>query len=167
VLVHFQIFDSNNTNKHWDVNLTNDPLITAFDPADIVYLSSESPNELASIDANCVYVIGGLVDHNQHKGVCLRAAESAGIRHARLPIDRYVAMKTRKVLTVNQVFEILLRFSEVNDWKRAFFAAIPKRKGVVDRDDDDDCDDPDSSSNHNNDDDRDESERPVDAPPII
>lgn len=37
-------------------------------------------------------------------------------------------MPSRKVLTVNQVVDIMLRWLETRDWAAAFDAAIPKRK---------------------------------------
>lgn len=37
-------------------------------------------------------------------------------------------MPSRKVLTVNQVFDILLEWVEHRDWEKAFYAVIPKRK---------------------------------------
>lgn len=53
----------------------------------------------------------------------------SGIRTARLPIGRYVAsLPTRKVLTVNQVFEIMLKWVETKSWEDAFYEIIPKRK---------------------------------------
>lgn len=53
----------------------------------------------------------------------------SGIRTARLPIGRYLAsLPTRKVLTVNQVFEILVKYVESKDWEQALYSVIPKRK---------------------------------------
>lgn len=52
---------------------------------------------LSELDDTKVYVIGGLVDHNSHKGLCYNLAVRKGYGHARLPIDEFVEMKTRKV----------------------------------------------------------------------
>ncbi|KAG7097388.1 hypothetical protein E1B28_004738 [Marasmius oreades] len=95
----------------------------------VVYLTADSDEELAELNSEEIYIIGGIVDHNRYKNLCLNRAKEAGIRTARLPIGRYVAsLPTRKVLTVNQVFEIMLKWVETKNWEDAFYSIIPKRK---------------------------------------
>jgi tRNA (guanine9-N1)-methyltransferase len=96
-----------------------------------VYLTSDSPNEIQTLDPQKVYIIGGLVDHNRLKGITFQKAQTEGIATARLPIDHFFVMKTRKVLTVNQVLEILLAYaSGSHNWEEALLNVIPKRKGA-------------------------------------
>lgn len=47
--------------------------------------------------ARQVYVIGGIVDRNRHKGICLARAQAAGVGHARLPILKHVTLSTSAV----------------------------------------------------------------------
>ncbi|KAG2155096.1 guanine-1-methyltransferase-domain-containing protein [Suillus bovinus] len=97
--------------------------------ASVVYLTADSEEELTELKEGEIYVIGGICDHNRYKNLCLDKAKTSFIRHARLPIGRYIAsLTTRKVLTVNQVFEILLKWVETRDWEQAFWSVIPKRK---------------------------------------
>ena len=75
------------------------------------------------------------MDHNHHKGLCHVEATKLGIRTARLPIDEFINMKTRKVLAVNHVYEILAHVSQGKSWKEAFLEVLPSRKeatGLVD-----------------------------------
>jgi hypothetical protein len=44
-----------------------------------------------------VYVIGGIVDRNRHKRICLERAEKAGVAHARLPIQKHLQLSTSAV----------------------------------------------------------------------
>ncbi|KAJ6515396.1 guanine-1-methyltransferase-domain-containing protein [Mycena sanguinolenta] len=102
------------------------------DPAvkqSIVYLTADSDEELTELKPDETYVIGGICDHNRLKNECLNKAQASGIRTARLPIGTYLAdLRTRKVLTVNQAFEILVHWVDTRDWESAFHAVIPKRK---------------------------------------
>lgn len=98
---------------------------------DLIYLTSDSPNVLSELDASKAYVIGGLVDHNHHKGLTYENALKLEIAHAQLPLGNYVKMNSRKVLTVNHVFEIILAYLEKQDWDKAFFTILPQRKGAV------------------------------------
>ncbi|XP_018549363.1 RNA (guanine-9-)-methyltransferase domain-containing protein 2 isoform X1 [Lates calcarifer] len=98
---------------------------------DLVYLTSDSPNVLEELDQKKAYVIGGLVDHNHHKGITFEKAKELGINHAQLPLSSFVKMNSRKVLAVNHVFEIILAYLEKGSWQEAFFTILPQRKGAV------------------------------------
>merc|ERR1719367_1991763 len=102
------------------------------DPKQIVYLTSESENILEKFDPSSVYVIGGLVDHNNHKGICHRLALEKGVSHARFPIQEAgIEMKTRQVLTIDHVFKIIAAVaSEGKSWKEALMETLPNRKGA-------------------------------------
>ncbi|XP_065342200.1 tRNA methyltransferase 10 homolog A [Cloeon dipterum] len=121
--------------QNWDVKITDKRYNEMFAKEKIVYLSSESENVLEKLEEDKVYVIGGLVDHNAHKGLCHNLAVQNGINHAQLPIGEYLHMKSRKVLTIDHVFEILLEVSAGASWKDAFLKIIPKRKGVEEKND--------------------------------
>lgn len=63
------------------------------------------------------------------QNLCFNKSKESGIRAARLPIGTYLSeLKTRKVLTVNQTFEILLKWVETRDWEQALYSVIPPRK---------------------------------------
>ena len=63
-------------------------------------------------------------------GLCHKVAIQAGIRHGRLPLDKFLQMKARKVLTIDHVFEIVLRISEGKTWQEAFLQVLPERKNA-------------------------------------
>ncbi|KOC60196.1 RNA (guanine-9-)-methyltransferase domain-containing protein 2 [Habropoda laboriosa] len=116
--------------EHWDVKFHAKPYLNIYLKEKIIYLTSESENVISHLEQDSVYVIGGLVDHNSHKGFCHKLAKQAGIRHGRLPLDKFLRMKARKVLTVDHVFEILLRVSEGKTWQEAFLQVLPERKNA-------------------------------------
>jgi len=123
------LFQSVTNVKSWDINILQESLADLWSPDQIVYLTAESENELTRLENSKVYVIGGLIDHNNRKGLCHSIAVKAGWGHARLPVDENIVLKTRKVLTINQVFDILLRVSQGESWANALIQVIPKRKG--------------------------------------
>eukprot|EP00053_Salpingoeca_punica_P004181 m.47725 g.47725 ORF g.47725 m.47725 type:complete len:356 (+) comp12657_c0_seq1:102-1169(+) len=125
--------DSLQGSSSWKFERDSRSFVDVFPNKRIVYLSSESENVLSTLDEDAVYVIGGLVDHNKHKGLTHRMAVERNIEHARLPITEFINMKARRVLTVNHVFEIILKYVELQNWRAAFFAVIPPRKGLEDK----------------------------------
>ena len=46
----------------------------------------------------------------RHKGLCLKRATEAGVATARLPIQKYVKLDSRAVLTVNHVVQIMAEY---------------------------------------------------------
>ncbi|GAA5894275.1 hypothetical protein JCM5296_004701 [Sporobolomyces johnsonii] len=103
----------------------------------VVYLTGDSPNVLTAIVPGTTYVLGGIVDRNRYKNLCLAKAERLGIAHAQLPIGEFLPeMQTRKVLTVNQVFEIMVNWVDSErdktdgkgDWREALRRVMPERK---------------------------------------
>lgn len=64
---------------------------------DLVYLTADSQDELDELDSSKIYVIGGIVDRNKHKGICYQRAQEAGIATARLPIRKHVNLQTSAV----------------------------------------------------------------------
>ncbi|XP_058403545.1 tRNA methyltransferase 10 homolog A isoform X3 [Diceros bicornis minor] len=114
-----------------DIHIKPDHYSEFIKKEDLIYLTSDSPNVLKELDESKAYVIGGLVDHNHHKGLTYKEASNHGIDHAQLPLGNFVKMNSRKVLAVNHVFEIILEYLETRDWQEAFFTILPQRKGAV------------------------------------
>lgn len=124
--------------QHWDVKFSSQLFVDLFERDKLVYLTSESDNVLDTLEKDHVYVIGGLVDHNQHKGHCHGLATEMGIRHARLPLSEHLVIKTRTILTINQVFEILMKIQLGKKWQETLLEVLPMRKGAKPKEMDED-----------------------------
>lgn len=58
-----------------------------------------------------MYVIGGIVDDNQLKGLSLSKAKKFGIAHGKLPIKNHLASFNNQSLNINHSTSSLLSFS--------------------------------------------------------
>ncbi|XP_001638445.3 tRNA methyltransferase 10 homolog B isoform X2 [Nematostella vectensis] len=123
--------------EQYMVEKTECSLSDVFAADETIYLTPDSPNVLESLDSRMVYVIGGLVDHTVLKNVTKRKAEVCSLKTARLPLDEYMDMvhsgnhNYSRVLSINQVFDILLKFYETKDWRQALLSGVPARKGFT------------------------------------
>lgn len=97
--------------------------------SEMIYLTSDSSHVLTCLKPYGIYIIGGLVDKNRYKGTCYKKAMDEGFQTARLPIDEYMKIDGRQVLTINHVNEIMVKWLEHGDWGKAFMEVIPQRKG--------------------------------------
>lgn len=124
--------------RKWEVFQDDKHFLEAFkdhkENKTLIFLSPNSPNVLPDVSeirrrgGDYVYIIGGLVDHNVQKGLTLQLAEESGINHARLPIDECMKLFTSHVLSVNQVFEIMVDASLGIPWEDSLLRVVPQRK---------------------------------------
>lgn len=94
----------------------------------LVYLTSDSDCTIEHLDPTDVYIIGGLVDRNRCKNASLGRAEALGLRTARLNLNAYVTLTAASVITVNQVFDLMLKLRAGLPLSEAAAQCIPQRK---------------------------------------
>ncbi|KFM61139.1 tRNA-dihydrouridine(16/17) synthase [NAD(P)(+)]-like protein, partial [Stegodyphus mimosarum] len=104
-----------------------------YETEDLIYLSPDAEDVLTTLDSSKVYVIGGIVDGTVKKGLSLNHAKNLHIKTVRLPVSEHLVKCSQNpgttVLTVNQVFDILLKYHETKDWTEALSCNVPSRKG--------------------------------------
>lgn len=112
-----------------------------------VYLTADTDEVLESLEPDHKYIIGGIVDKNRHKLLCVNKAKELGLRVGRLPIDKYIQLNGRQVLATSHVYEICCKwFENGKDWGRAFNEVLPPRK--VRREDQGEKDDEEEETQH-------------------
>lgn len=119
------------------MDITDESCLDLFPPKTVVYLTPDAEEALETVDADKVYVLGGLVDESIKKKLSFSRARELSVHTARLPIDEYMVKKNNgknfhsKILAVNQVFDILLTFCNTGSWTEALQAWFPQGKGYV------------------------------------
>jgi len=121
--------------EQFHVNMMEECINEAYDISKLIYLSPDAAEYIEDIEDDKVYVIGGLVDDTVQSRVSLQYTESVGLTARKLPIPLYMEKADggtfKQILTVNQVFDILLKFQETKSWPEALVAGVPKRTGFV------------------------------------
>lgn len=123
--------------ENWSATVMKESYLDHFkgQESNLVYLTADSDHELQELDPSKTYIVGGLVDRNRYKGVCLEKAQSQNIATARLPIGEFMQLKSSQVMCTNHVVEMLIKWLEVKNWEIAFRSVIPIRKRKADNDD--------------------------------
>ena len=95
----------------------------------LVYLSPDATDLLETVDADTMYVIGGIVDlRARGTAWSLPKANALGIKTARLPIREHLPHATNQILNIDTVLKLLLEKYAGKDWPAALAAALPSRK---------------------------------------
>ena len=106
-----------------------------FEPSEIIYLSPDSDNVLETLEESKVYIIGGLVDDSVKKDTSKAFSCQLKLQTGRLPIDEFMARAEtgsyKQILTINQVFDILLMYWETKDWRVALKHNVPPKTGFL------------------------------------
>lgn len=122
---------------HYQMDVTEKSCLELFQRDNIIYLTPDSEEALESVEADMVYVLGGLVDESIQKKISYQRARECNIRTARLPVEVYMIKKDNpknfysKILAINQVFDILLTFCDTGSWTTALETWFPLGKGYV------------------------------------
>ncbi len=98
--------------EHWlGISVLHEPEYAFLErPKDeLVYLTADTETTLDSLSKKKAYIIGGLVDRNRHKQVCAGRAEKLEVATGKLPVKENIKLISSPVLTVNHVFEIIMR----------------------------------------------------------
>lgn len=122
---------------NYTMEITEESCLDLFPTETVVYLTPDADEALDSVDADKVYILGGLVDESIQKKLSFSRASALKVRTARLPVDEYMVKKSNqknfhsKILAINQVFDILLTFCDTGSWTEAFQMWFPLGKGYV------------------------------------
>ncbi|CCK73497.1 tRNA (guanine(9)-N(1))-methyltransferase NDAI_0G05140 [Naumovozyma dairenensis CBS 421] len=124
--------DLNNCNhnqwRHFEF-VADDEAITGphMDKSKMIYLTADTDEELDTLKPGMTYIIGGIVDKNRHKALCYNKAKELGITTKRLPIDEFIKIAGRRVLTTTHVVQLMLKYFDRHYWKEAFESILPPR----------------------------------------
>ncbi|XP_071379627.1 tRNA methyltransferase 10 homolog B [Centroberyx affinis] len=119
------------------MDITEESCLDLFPPENVIYLTPDAEEALETVDADKVYILGGLVDESIQKKISYLRASELSVHTARLPIDEHMVKRNNpknfhsKILAVNQVFDILLTFCDTGSWTKALEAWFPRGKGYV------------------------------------
>ncbi|KAK6457291.1 guanine-1-methyltransferase-domain-containing protein [Scheffersomyces xylosifermentans] len=135
------------------------PMDSPEELAKYVYLTADTDEVIQELQPGHTYIIGGIVDKNRHKKLCLNKAKELGLKVGKLPIDKYIELNGREVLATSHVYELCCKwFESGKDWGKAFNDVLPPQGKDGEEDEDEDEDDDDDEVDEHEDEEDDEKE---------
>ncbi|CCH42727.1 tRNA (guanine-N(1)-)-methyltransferase [Wickerhamomyces ciferrii] len=132
----FEVDMKSSAYQNWTHMKFNEDPFAIDDKETTIYLSADSDETLEELKPNHTYIIGGIVDKGRYKYLCRDKAQKLGLKCQKLPIDQYINLFGRQVLTTTHVVELMLEwFNTGKDWKAAFEKILPSRKLLGDKED--------------------------------
>lgn len=114
--------------KAFPLNLHEKCYTEVFPKEKLVYLTPHADETLDEFNPHDIYIIGSFVDKDKTEPLSLAKAKQAGVRMARLPIEKYLDWGVgKKCLTLNQICNIMLDLRCTRDWNQAL-RHVPRRK---------------------------------------
>ncbi|OWF35792.1 mitochondrial ribonuclease P protein 1 homolog [Mizuhopecten yessoensis] len=107
------------------ITITDQCYLSMFSRKDLVYLSPDAATELETYNHNCVYLVGCITDL-ETKPLTKSKAQKQGLKHMSFPIRRYLGNIKSRILTLDQVANVLHDLKDTGDWMTAL-KHVPKR----------------------------------------
>jgi tRNA (guanine9-N1)-methyltransferase len=81
------------------VTLHSQDLLEAFSSMSdrLVYLTADADEDITTLEGSSGYIVGGIVDRNRYKCLCLEKSKDLGVQSARLPIGKYIKLAGSRV----------------------------------------------------------------------
>lgn len=117
-----QQFIPNVLGKKCLLSIHEDCFLHLFPKERFIYLSPDSDNELSEYNADDIFIVGTIVDKGPCQKLSLAQARRLGVRHARIPTDKYVRLASGagKRFTLMAMTGMLLEWTSSQNWKKAF-----------------------------------------------
>lgn len=115
------------TKKTLPVQIHEEDFLSLFPKQKLVLLTPDAPTVLTEYNANDHYVVSALVDRGDKRPLSLAKAKKHDIRTARLPIESFRTCRVNKILTLDEIMQVMLEVKFSGDWNRAF-QYVAKRK---------------------------------------
>lgn len=122
--------------SNYVLDITEKSVVDLFEPSEVVYLTPDASTVISlekGFETDKVYIIGGLVDETTTKNLTHTFAQNTQIPCVRLPIDEFFEQGEKgtfkKVLTINQIVDIILEWHRTHNWVESISKALPERTG--------------------------------------